>query len=154
MKQFVILLIFCVCTAFSQTYYMNIRMNGGGITSIPVQDIRKLSFTLDPTDPPVGVERVTAVIKSFTLLQNYPNPFNPTTTIEYQLPNTGTVNIRIFNLNGQLVHVMENANQAPGIHRIVWNGKNNGGQTVASGMYFYQVKFENSILAKKMLFIK
>jgi hypothetical protein len=149
MKQFVILLIFCVCTAFSQTYYMNIRMTTGGVTSIPVQDIRKLTFTKG-----VGVERLSAAIKTFTLLQNYPNPFNPTTTIEYQLPSTGTVNIRIFNVNGQLVHVMENANQVAGTHRIVWNGKNNGGQTVASGMYFYQVKFKNSILAKKMLFIK
>jgi len=151
MKRLAILFTLCVCTVYSQTYYMNIRMKGGSTTSIPIQDIRKLTLsgTVD-----VGNERLAAVIKTFALLQNYPNPFNPNTTIQYQLPQTGNVEIKIFSFNGQLVKILESNHQTPGTHNVVWDGKNNGGQIVASGLYIYQVVFENSMLAKKMLFIK
>jgi len=145
------LFVLCVCGAYSQTSYMNVRMKGGSTTSIPIQDIRKLTF--DNVNA-VGSEHFASVLKTFTLLQNYPNPFNPTTTIEYQLPKTGNVEIRIFNINGQLVKILENTEQAAGAHKIVWDATNNSGGTVASGLYVYQVSFENSILNKKMLFIK
>ncbi len=151
MKRLSILLILYACTVYSQTYYMNVRMKGGSTTSIPVQDIQKLTFS-GMTN--VGNERIANVIKTFTLLQNYPNPFNPTTTIEYQLPKSGNVEIKIFNLNGQLVSKLEGTHQIQGVHTVVWDGRNSGGQTVASGMYIYQVVFENSMLAKKMLFLK
>jgi hypothetical protein len=126
-------------------------MKGGSTTSIPVQDIQKLTFS-GTTD--VGNERIANVIKTFTLLQNYPNPFNPTTTIEYQLPKSGNVEIKIFNLNGELVRTLEATHQIQGMHKVVWDGRNGTGQTVASGLYIYQVTFENSMLAKKMLFLK
>jgi hypothetical protein len=152
MKRLAILIILCVCSIYSQTYYMNVRMKGGGTTSIPIQDIQKLTFS-DVSDA-VGNERLATVIKTFTLLQNYPNPFNPNTTIEYQLPKAGNVEIKIFSINGQLVKTFESTHQIAGTHALVWDGKNNDGQTVASGLYVYQVAFENSMLAKKMLFIK
>lgn len=151
MRRFALLFTLCACTVYSQTYYMNIRMKGGSSTSIPIQDIQKLTFS---DISAVGNERFAAIIKTFTLLQNYPNPFNPTTTIEYQLPKSGNVEIRIFNLNGQLVRKLESTHQVPGTHTVVWDGRSIGGQTVASGLYIYEVAFENSMLAKKMLFIK
>ncbi|MGA9364748.1 MAG: FlgD immunoglobulin-like domain containing protein [Bacteroidota bacterium] len=151
MKRLALLFTLCACTVYSQTYYMNIRMKGGSSTSIPIQDIQMLTFS---DISAVGNEKLAAVIKTFTLLQNYPNPFNPTTTIEYRLPKTGSVEIRIFNLNGQLVRTLESTHQVPGTHTVVWDGRNIGGQTVASGLYIYEVTFENSMLAKKMLFIK
>lgn len=152
MKKIAILFILCVCTVYTQTYYMNVRMKGGSTTSIPIQDIQKLTFSDISTA--VGNERLATVIKTFNLLQNYPNPFNPSTAIEYQLPKTGNVEIKIFSINGQLVKTLESTHQIAGTHTVVWDGRNNGGQTVASGLYVYQVAFENSILAKKMLFIK
>ncbi len=152
MKRIALLFILCACTVYSQTYYMNVRMKGGSTTSIPIQDIQKLTFTGISTA--VGNERLSTVIKTFALLQNYPNPFNPSTTIEYQLPKTGNVEINIFSINGQLIKTLESIHQVAGTHSVVWDGKNNGGQTVASGLYVYQVAFENSMLAKKMLFIK
>jgi len=152
MKRLAILFILYACTAYSQTYYMNVRMKGGSSTSIPVQDIQKLTFS--GIKDAVGIARMATVIKTFALLQNYPNPFNPNTTIEYQLPKTGNVQIKIFSINGQLVKTLESTHQIPGTHSVVWDGKNDGGQTVASGLYIYQVAFENSMLAKKMLFIK
>jgi flagellar hook assembly protein FlgD len=151
MRKFVLLFILCSCVVYSQTYYMNVRMKGGSTTSIPIQDIQKLTFSATTA---VGTERMATVIKTFALLQNYPNPFNPNTTIEYQLPKTGNVEIKIFSINGQLVKTLESTHQFAGTHTVVWDGMNNGGQTVASGMYIYKVAFENSMLAKKMLFIK
>jgi len=127
-------------------------MKGGSTTSIPIQDIQKLTFSTMPTG--IGNERFATVIKKFALLQNYPNPFNPSTTIEYQLPKTGNVEIKIFSVNGQLVKTLESTHQSSGTHTVVWDGKNNSGKSVASGLYVYQVAFENSVLAKKMLFIK
>ena len=153
MKRFAILFILGACTVYSQTYYMNVRMKGNSTASIPVQDIQKLTFSLNPIGG-VGNQRLATVIKAFALLQNYPNPFNPNTTIEYQLPKTGSVEIKIFSINGQLVKTLESTRQTTGTHSVVWDGKNNDGQTGASGLYIYQVAFENSMLAKKMLFIK
>ena len=152
MKRFAFIFILYACTVYSQTYYMNVRMKGGSSTSIPVQDIQKLTFSGVSTA--VGNQRLATVIKTFALLQNYPNPFNPNTTIEYQLPKTGNVEIHIFSINGQLVKTLESTHQTIGTHSVVWDGKNNDGQTAASGLYIYQVAFENSMLAKKMLFIK
>jgi hypothetical protein len=131
---------------------MVVRTKGGGSTSFSIQDIQKLTFSGIGTG--VDNERVANVIRTFSLLQNFPNPFNPTTTIEYQLPKTGIVRIKIFNINGQLVKAFEIKDQNSGTHAVVWDGKNNGGQNVATGMYICQVAFENSVLAKKMLFIK
>jgi hypothetical protein len=126
-------------------------MKGGSITSIPIQNIQKLTFS-DITG--IRNERIASVIKTFAILQNYPNPFNPSTTIEYQLPKSGNVEIKIFNVTGQLVKIFDRTFQALGMHAIVWDGRNNNGQTMASGLYIYQVAFENLILTKKMLLIK
>lgn len=151
MKRIAFLFILCASTVYSQTYYMNVRMKGGSTTSILIQDIQKLTFSGITA---IGNQRLATVIKTFALLQNYPNPFNPTTTIEYQLPKTGNVEIKIFNAIGQLVKVFENIKQCTGTHAVVWDGRNNSGQPVASGLYIYQVAFGSSVLAKKMLFIK
>ena len=151
MKRIIILLIFFTCTVYSQTYYMNVWSNGS-VTSIPVEDIRKLTFS-GVTSIEDGQTSET-VIKTFALLQNYPNPFNPSTTIEYQIPNTGDVEIKIYNINGELVKTLLVQQQTAGSYTVDWDGKNGYGQTVSSGMYIYRVVFGSSVLAKKMLLIK
>jgi flagellar hook assembly protein FlgD len=152
MKRMFFLFILYASTAYPQTYYMNVRTKGGGTTSIPIQDIQKLTFS--SISAGVGKERQTAIIKTFILLQNYPNPFNPTTTIEYHMQKSGNVEIKIFNLTGQLVKIFRSTHQPIGMHTVKWDGRNDVGQTVASGLYLYQVFFENSMYAKKMLFLK
>ena len=152
MKRLPFLFMLCVCSVYSQTYYMNVRMKGRSTTSIAIREIQKLTFS--NVISAVGNEKLVSMIKTFRLLQNYPNPFNPTTTIEYQIPKSGNVEINIFALNGQLVRTLESTHQTPGTHTVVWNARNNDAQSVASGLYIYQVGFEKSILAKKMLFIK
>lgn len=151
MKKLILLLILCVFTIHSQTYFMNVRMKDGSTNTIPIQDIQKLTFSSITN---VSNDQLANIIKTFTLFQNYPNPFNPTTTIEYQLPKAGYVEIKVFNLSGQLIRTVESTHQTQGIHAVLWDAKNNNAQHVASGFYIYQVTFENAVLTKKMLFIK
>ncbi len=151
MKRIAILFFMCLCTVYSQTYYMNVWIDGN-VTSIPIRDIQKLTFS--NISSAVGNVDVKTVIKSFKLLQNYPNPFNPSTTIEYQIPKGGNVDIKIFSIDGQLVKTFENFYQSSGSYNVIWDGRNNGGQSVASGLYIYRVVFDNLVLAKKMLFVK
>jgi hypothetical protein len=89
-----------------------------------------------------------------SVYQNYPNPFNPSTTISFELPQQGRVQVNIYNSVGQLVRVLANEQRAAGLHSIVWDGKDNAGSAVTSGTYFYQVQVGDLIQAKKMLLLK
>ncbi len=151
MRRIVVLFFLCIGTMYSQTYYMKIWSNGVA-TTIPVQEIKKITFT--DISSAAGQDEIKTVIKTFNLLQNYPNPFNPTTTIEYQIPTEGDVEIKIFSIDGQLVRLFESTHNSPGSYTVVWDSKNNTGQPVASGLYIYRVKYQNTVLAKKMLFVK
>ncbi len=91
---------------------------------------------------------------TYYLNQNYPNPFNPSTTIEYGLPESGQVELTIFNALGQKVMTLVNKDQQAGIHRVVWNGTNDRGIRVASGMYLYRIKANGTTNIKRLLLIK
>lgn len=87
-------------------------------------------------------------------LSNYPNPFNPDTRIFYSLPYKCKVKGAIYNLRGQLVKLLVNAEQDAAIHSTVWNGKNDAGQVVASGVYFCRVKSGNTHTSHKIMLMK
>lgn len=87
-------------------------------------------------------------------LSNYPNPFNPSTTISYSLPLEGDVSLCIYNVRGQLVKQLINGSQLEGYYEVVWNGKDNTGRSVASGIYYYQIKACGKNINKKMLMLK
>ncbi len=95
----------------------------------------------------------------FELKQNYPNPFNPTTTIKYSLGrenNGGRSNtvLEIYNTLGQEIKTLVNERQRPGEYTVEWNGTNNSGERVASGVYFYSLKRGESRVSKKMVLLK
>ena len=101
------------------------------------------------------VDRPQAFPSQYALWQNYPNPFNPSTSIRYQLPAAGMVNLAIFNARGQIVRTLVHAQQAIGNYRVQWDGRDDSGAAVASGVYFYRLKVgENTVLAKQMIRIK
>ncbi|MCD4693478.1 MAG: beta-galactosidase [Calditrichales bacterium] len=92
---------------------------------------------------------------SFSLFQNYPNPFNPQTTIGYQLPVRNNITIKIYNLLGQEVQTLVNENKNAGNHSVVWDGKDNSGRQVSSGVYYYKLRLDNGICRiKKLLLLK
>ncbi|MCX6132231.1 MAG: T9SS type A sorting domain-containing protein [Ignavibacteriales bacterium] len=90
----------------------------------------------------------------FALSQNYPNPFNPSTTIEYQLSQRDNVEIRVYNVAGELVKKLLDTEMSAGVHSVAWDGRDDVGQSVSTGTYFYQVKSGNILQAKKMLLLK
>ncbi len=99
------------------------------------------------------VEVTTPQIKKFSLT-NYPNPFNPTTTISFDLPSDDKIEIEIFNIKGQLVKTLIKETKNAGHYQIVWEGKDNQGKAVGSGVYFTKMKTSKQNLVKKMLLMK
>jgi flagellar hook assembly protein FlgD len=151
MKRIAVLFLLLTSSIYCQTYYLNV-WSKGKVTSIPISEIRKLVFSNVSSVSEIAKEQ--ELIKTFQLFQNYPNPFNPTTTIEYQISSSGPVEIKIFNINGELVKTLMNTNQVAGKYSANWNGKDNDNKQVASGIYIYRVMFGNSVLSKKMLLLK
>lgn len=97
--------------------------------------------------------------KEFALLNNYPNPFNPTTQIQYDLPEQATVTLKVFNVLGQEVMSLASGTQGVGHHTATWDGRNNFGSQVSTGVYFYHfeatgVSGQTFVTTKKMLFLK
>ena len=92
--------------------------------------------------------------KSYQLFQNYPNPFNTETFIQYQLPATGDVELIIYNVTGQGVRILIKGQKNAGYHHIKWDGNDDKGIQVPSGLYLYQLRATEFIQTKKMLFLK
>ncbi len=88
------------------------------------------------------------------LVGNYPNPFNPSTKIKYAIVEDSDVKIQIFNVKGQFVKELVNTHQVADHYEIDWNGKNQAGQRVSSGLYFYKLSTKNVKETKKMLLVK
>ena len=90
----------------------------------------------------------------FKLYDNFPNPFNPTTNIMFDVPKVDFIEITIYNINGQKVKDLHSGYFAPGQHSVLWNGTDNYGGTVASGVYFYSMKATGFDRKNKMVLIK
>ena len=88
------------------------------------------------------------------LICNYPNPFNPETTIEFSLDNPGFVSIDIFNIKGEKVKTLVQADFEAQVHQVVWNGENDQGVPVSSGVYFYEMNTSDYTCVKKMILMK
>jgi hypothetical protein len=122
--------------------------------SLPLGDLnwfpdkKAIWLTTDVTDA-AGV-----IPSGHLLLQNYPNPFNPTTTIEYQIAKTSRVSLEIFDLLGQKIKTLVQNNHPSGVYRVHWDGKDQNGNVIGSGVYLYQLKIGNETLTRKMIMIK
>ncbi|MGP8330497.1 MAG: T9SS type A sorting domain-containing protein [Methanosarcinaceae archaeon] len=90
----------------------------------------------------------------FILRQNYPNPFNPSTQINYSLPKSTHVKLKIYNLQGQEIKTLVNKFQTAGIKSVVWNGLDEQSHKVSSGIYIYQIKTSDLIKSKKMILVQ
>ena len=115
-------------------------------------------FGIVVTDIPVRTDDI-FLPESFTLKQNFPNPFNISTNFQFGLPTPGEVLINIYAVTGQSIFSQNLGEFAAGGHMYQWNGSNKSGNTVASGIYFYQFIFRNqteaqSIQTGKMYLIK
>ena len=103
-----------------------------------------------------GVKIAPPVPENYQLYNNYPNPFNPETEITFSLPCTAyhVITLKIYNLLGQEVKTLFDGSLEGGIHTIRWNGNDNDGKQLVSGVYIYQLKSDNITLSKKMLLVR
>jgi hypothetical protein len=92
--------------------------------------------------------------RSFVLYQNYPNPFNPETIIKYQLPASVKINLEIYNILGKKVKKLVDSYQSPGYYSIKWDGTDDHGSKVASGIYIYRIQMEKKLYFRKMILLK
>jgi hypothetical protein len=90
----------------------------------------------------------------FSLAQNYPNPFNPTTTISYQLNERSLVKLTVYNTLGHEVRALVNAVKDAGSHQATWNGRDNLGNALPSGVYFYRLAVNDQVQTRRMVFMK
>ena len=90
----------------------------------------------------------------YSLGQNYPNPFNPTTTITFYMPAGGSARLEVYNVLGRLVSTPFNGQAVAGENSVVWDGRDSGGQSAASGVYFYRLTADNYTETKKMMLLK
>ncbi|MCK4297780.1 MAG: T9SS type A sorting domain-containing protein, partial [Candidatus Marinimicrobia bacterium] len=107
-----------------------------------------------PTAVEPGENLVNTVPEDFMLLQNYPNPFNPETTIEYALPHASKVNISIYNVLGQKIRTLSDTKKIEGYYKVIWDGKNDRGEIVPTGIYLYVLTTDKSRFSKKMVLIR
>jgi hypothetical protein len=105
-------------------------------------------------NPPVSNDDDVIVAAGTQLLANYPNPFNPETTIRFSLENDAEVMVNIYNTRGQLVRSLVHGQKAAGMHSVVWNGMDDNGQSVSSGIYYYKMYAGKYSSTRKMILMK
>ena len=121
----------------------------GGINAF----VTKLHNADDGTDVSDEVTPISLPEKP-TLDQNYPNPFNPSTEIGFDLPKPSFVSLDIFDVLGRKVSTLINEHLTAGSKRVQWNGRDNMGAEVASGVYFYRLRIGDHVEVKKMVLLK
>jgi hypothetical protein len=105
-------------------------------------------------DIPTSVKDVSLAPTRFDLGQNYPNPFNPETRIQFGLPARGYVRLSVYNMLGQVVSVLVNGELPAGTKEVVWNGMDQHGRSMTSGVYFYKLETPQGAMTKKMILVK
>ncbi len=118
--------------------------DGGQVMFMEMQIVFPTSAGDDPSVAPVVN----------LLQQNYPNPFNPETTISFDMPKADKANLSVYNVKGQLVKTLFNGTAQFGKNSFVWNGTDNNGSKVTSGLYFYRLSTDNKVETRKMMLMK
>lgn len=111
---------------------------------------------IDRSDAPFSIQHVTNVSRAalpeeFVVHPNYPNPFNPQTTIEFYTPHHSRVVAEVVNVQGKRVRTLSNGLVPAGSHSVMWNGLDEAGVKVAGGIYFYRIRFGESVHIGKMI---
>jgi hypothetical protein len=92
--------------------------------------------------------------KPTTLYQNYPNPFNPSTSIAFYLPQPGHVALVIYDVNGIRVRSLIDGMQPVGRHTVLWDGRNDSGRQVGSGVYYYRLAAGKHVITRKLVVVR
>lgn len=137
--------------AMPDTFYSKLNFSGLVQTALRAESLYKGDYYTEVNEENASTDNLP---NGFELFQNYPNPFNPNTVIEYALPEASYVELVIYNILGQKIRVLVNQHQNAGYKRISWDGKNDQGQIVKSGMYFYRLRVGEKVSSKKMILLR
>ena len=112
------------------------------------------NFTVTISYSEMGTDNEELLPIQYALYQNYPNPFNPTTTLRYDLPETGHLTITIYDMLGRHIKTLINQTQDAGYRSVIWDATNDYGKPVSAGIYLYQIQAGEYMQTKKMVLLK
>ncbi len=144
----------------SDTYTFDLTGHPGGSFNVWFDVVysdtcgNQYQVRLDPEFDPAEQGEGETPITNYRLAQNYPNPFNPATTISYQIPRAGHVELNIYDVSGRLVRKLVDSQKSEGLHSVEWNGKDNSSRSVSSGIYFYRMKSSDFVETKRMVLLR
>jgi hypothetical protein len=98
---------------------------------------------------PIGIHQTSTIAKDFNLYQNYPNPFNPMTNIKFQIPKSGQVDLKIYDVHGNEIETLINGQLNPGTYEVSFDASQ-----YPSGIYFYKMTYGNIMFSRKMILLK
>jgi glucose/arabinose dehydrogenase len=132
----------------------NIRFAGNLEGKFYLAGLRLVTATPRPQDTAVAQVQLAGKPQAFSLEQNYPNPFNSTTVIRFALPQDGRAELVVYNLAGQRVAALAQGWRAAGIYQLEWDGRDDRGRPLASGVYIYRLRLEDRVEARKLLLLR
>ena len=147
LAYFLVFLSFSI-TCSAQGDSLSIKLKNGEIVNIALEQIQKIQF-----EDAVGVDEKGNSNK-LQILGNYPNPVQDETNIEFEIPSNGNVMVVIYDSEGKIVQQLECLNCNAGKNTLSWNCTNKDNTKVNSGIYYYEVHYNNEIQSKKMIIIK
>ena len=124
-----------------------LRYRGAGV------NVSEISSMIDNLIGVSTIENKERLVK-FTLNQNYPNPFNPSTVISFEISNIQKVSLKVYDNQGRFVRSLLNNTMHVGRHEISWDGRNNQGESVSAGVYYYMLQTASFNQTKKMTLIR
>jgi hypothetical protein len=143
--------------ANANSNFSEANCSGGSQSLAPAVEGNVLPVEKDDfsTDPVVAQKAAgNSLPKEFALRGSYPNPFNASTQISFALPQAGSVRLEIYNILGQPVRTLLNGDQPAGERSILWNGTDNSGRGLSSGVYFYKISFSGQVKVGRMNLLK
>jgi hypothetical protein len=138
------------------------RFEWTGVIQGSLPHVTAIAIKAEGSTSPFSIQFTTSVEEThtasapatFTLEQNYPNPFNPDTHIDFHLAHAADVSLMIFDLQGRWISTITRGKMGPGHYSLVWNGQNNQGESVPSGVYLYQLSVGDLACRRKMILVK
>ncbi|OQY27342.1 MAG: hypothetical protein B6244_10795 [Candidatus Cloacimonetes bacterium 4572_55] len=127
-------------------FKLKVIVTSGGETAVDIHYVDVIFTGANLSSP--------NILAKFILEQNSPNPFNPITTIRYQLPQATHVKLEIFNTAGQLIRSLADHEESAGFKSVQWDGQNDHGAQVVSGLYFYRLETGDYEQTRRMLLLK
>lgn len=133
-------------------YVETLRFEGRLDGALLLDDVRLVVAVDSPTD--VAERRDAILPANFLLRQNFPNPFNSSTTLQFDLPQDGAVDLSIYNLSGQKMATLAQGHLAAGMHTLQWDGRDARGRELASGVYFYRLRTESQTQSRRLVLLR